>query len=220
MLEFRTVKARGLTKLYGATRALGGVDVEIHAGEVTCLLGPNGSGKSTLVQILSLLAKPTRGEVLFGNVACTSSTRANLAASIGVVAHASMVYPDLTGIENLAFFAALRGHPHDKTAIDALCARFELGAFTSRQARTYSRGQLQRIALACALLHRPQFVLLDEPSTGLDAAATSRLEAIVHEEKSRGAIVLVVTHDTAFADAVGTKRIRLERGRVLNEAAS
>lgn len=210
---FDQVEAKGLVKTFGPTRALAGVDLTLRAGEVTVIEGPNGSGKSTLLGILSLLVRPTRGTIRFGNRDAFAEPEA-LRASIGVLAHAAMVYPDLTGAESLALSAALYGVRDTSTHLASLRARFDIGPFGDRPTRTYSRGQLQRIALARALIHAPQLLLLDEPSTGLDAASVARLETAVQEEKKRGAIVVLVTHDATFSHAVGDRRIALSRGRV------
>jgi heme exporter protein A len=217
--SFDQVEAKGLVKTFGPTRALAGVDMMLRAGEVTVIEGPNGSGKSTLLGILSLLVRPTRGTIHFGNRDAFAQADA-LRATIGVLAHAAMVYPDLTGIESLALSAALYGVRDAKKAIAVLRDRFDIGPFGDRPTRTYSRGQLQRIALARALIHAPQLLLLDEPSTGLDAASVTRLETAVRTEKERGAIVVLVTHDAAFSDAVGDRRIALSRGRIERENLS
>lgn len=215
---FDIVEARGLVKTFGPTRALAGVDVSLRAGEVTVIEGPNGSGKTTLLGILSLLVRPTRGTVRFG--ADDALARADvLRGAIGVLAHAAMVYPDLTGLESLRLSAGLHGVPDPEARIASLRERFEIGPFGDRPTRTYSRGQLQRVALARALLHAPQLLLLDEPSTGLDAASVARLGAAVRTEKERGAIVVLVTHDVALADAIGDRRIVLSRGRVERDVA-
>ena len=215
MPGYDRVEARGLVKTYGATRALAGVDADLPGGEVTVVEGPNGSGKSTLLAILSLLVRPSRGTLRFGAMDARTDAGA-LRGTVGVLAHAALVYPDLTGIESLHFTASLHDlRPAEASGrIAALRDRFELGGFAERPARTYSRGQLQRLALARTLLHRPTLVLLDEPSTGLDTASTARLVDAVAEEKARGAIVVVVTHDAAFAASIATRRLRLARGRV------
>lgn len=215
MLSYERVQARGLVKTYGATRALVGVDASFASGEVTVVEGPNGAGKSTLLGILSLLVKPSRGTLRFGEHDALHSAPA-LRGTLGVLAHAALVYPDLTGLESLAFAADLYDLPHEGRAsrLAELRERFELGSFIERPARTYSRGQLQRLAIARTLLHRPQLVLLDEPSTGLDVASTTRLVRAVNEESARGAIVVVVTHDAGFAEAIATRTLRLTRGRV------
>jgi heme exporter protein A len=217
ILDFDRVEAKGLVKTYGPTRALAGVDVALEAGRVTVIEGPNGSGKSTLLAILSLLARPTRGRVLFGTHDAIARA-GELRGAIGVLAHAAMVYPDLTGVESLDLAARLYDVGDRGARIAELRERFEIGAFGERATRTCSRGQLQRIALARALVHRPRLLLLDEPSTGLDAASVERLVAAVEAERERGAIVGLVTHDPALADALADRRVALSRGRVEAEA--
>ena len=210
-LPFTTVRTEGLTKLYGRTPALVSVDVELRAGAVTVIEGANGSGKSTLVQLLAQLARPTRGTIAYGELTGASARR-----HVGLLAHAPMLYPDLTGVENLNLFASLYGVDG---ALESLRERFELGRFADRPTRTCSRGQLQRLALARALLAEPALLLLDEPSTGLDVRGVERLANVIGEERERGAIIALVTHDAAFADRLADRRVRLSRGRVTEEAA-
>jgi heme exporter protein A len=203
--------------MFGPTRALSGVDLTLEAGLVTVVEGPNGAGKSTLLDILSLLSRPTRGRLFFGDRDAWQH-RAALRGSLGVLAHAPMLYPDLSGRENLALFAAMYGVRAGR--VDELGERFEATPFWERPTRTYSRGQLQRVALARALLHAPRLILLDEPSTGLDVRATTQLVAAVAAERARGAIVALITHDQALVERVADRRVRLERGRVEQEPAA
>jgi ABC-type multidrug transport system ATPase subunit len=209
--HFDRVETRGLTKVYGPTRALSGVDATFTAGTVTSVEGPNGSGKSTLLSLLALIATPTRGTIRFGERDATKQP--GLRRHIGVLAHAAMVYPDLNAYENLALFASLHDLPVDRT-LDRERERFGLGAWANRPARTYSRGQLQRVALARALLHEPILLLLDEPSTGLDASSNERLIEAVKRERERGAIVVLVTHDQALSERIADRRLKLSQGRV------
>jgi heme exporter protein A len=217
-LDFDSIAADGLTKLYGPTRALSGVSLRLSAGEVTAIEGPNGSGKSTLLSLLSLLSRPTAGRLAFG--AHDALSRRGLRARIGLLAHAAMVYPDLSGDENLALTARLYGRAQRGPEVAALCERFELGVFMRRAARTYSRGQLQRLSLARAVLHAPRLLLLDEPSTGLDERGVERLREVIGQERARGAIVVLVTHDHALAASLSDQRLRLQRGRVVDVEAS
>lgn len=212
MLDYDRIQARGLTKIWGPTRALSGVDLDLVAGRCTAIEGANGAGKSTLVGILSLLVRPTRGTLRFGDHDGVQYGE-QLRGSIGVLAHAPMVYPDLTGIESLELSASLAGVPSPAERIRSLRERFDVGTFAERPTRTYSRGQLQRIALARALLPEPRLLLLDEPSTGLDAKATERLVEAVQAERRRGAIVVLVTHDRALSDRCADERLLLERGK-------
>lgn len=210
----RRIVVRGVGRTFGNTAALRGVDCSFEAGDVTTLEGPNGSGKSTLVGILGTLVAPTTGQVLFEPA---PEDRTALRAEIGWVAHHSFAYPDLSTEENVRFAAKAYGVDDERAWQNAL-ERFDLGAFADRPVRLQSRGQKQRVALARALVHAPSIVLLDEPTAGLDAASTERLVGTIRELAEADCIVVVVTHDPAFVDAVATRRIRLQKGRVVGES--
>ncbi|WP_394824283.1 ABC transporter ATP-binding protein [Pendulispora albinea] len=206
-----SVELRGVTKTYGPVRALVGVNARFEGGRVSVIEGANGSGKSTLLSILGTLARPTLGEVDHGAL---GKTNAEVRAVLGWVGHETLAYGDLSGRENVMLAAKLRGIEAERGWREA-CERFDLASFGDRPIRTYSRGQRQRIAVAKALVHAPSLVLLDEPTAGLDARSTERLERVVREEAKRGAVVILVTHDPAFA-RVGDVHVRLERGRVVS----
>lgn len=210
--DFETLRAKSLVKTWGATRALTGVSLDASRGDVVVVEGPNGAGKSTLLAVLAQLARPTSGTVTYGKLAASEAR-----AHIGVVAHTSMLYADLTGKENLELARGLYG-VRSASRLDDLVKRFELDAFFERPVRTYSRGQLQRTSLARALVHAPRLVLYDEPSTGLDERSLDRLVELVADERARGAIQLVITHDASFADRIATRRLRLSRGKIVEAA--
>jgi ABC-type multidrug transport system ATPase subunit len=210
-LEVR-VEVRGVTKTFGPVRALVGVSALFEAGKPCLVTGPNGSGKSTLLAVVGTLAKPTSGDVDHGAL---GRTRDEVRRTLGWVGHDTLCYGDLTGRENIELAARLHGIS-PKDAMARAADRFELGAFADRVMRTYSRGQRQRVALARALVHRPRLLLLDEPSAGLDAASVGRLVGVVREEVDRGAVVVVVTHDPALAEALGGVEVALDRGRVVS----
>jgi heme exporter protein A len=203
------VELREVTKTFGPVRALVQVSAKLPGGQVSAVLGPNGSGKSTLLAILGTLMRPTSGRVDHGDL---GRERHAVRASLGWVGHESLSYPELTGRENVELAARLHGCDAE-SAVEEASSRFDLGSFLDRPVRTYSRGQRQRIALARALVHRPRLLLLDEPTTGLDAAATRKLTEVVRAEARAGAVVVVVTHDSAFADDVADAKIELDRGR-------
>ena len=213
-MSFDTVDARGLTKVYGRHRALAGVDVTLRAGEATALLGPNGAGKSTLVGILSTMVTPTAGTVRYGGAEVGED---ELRGTIGLIAHESLCYGDLTGRENLAFFARLYGVADATGAADALLERVGLADAAGRSARTYSRGMLQRLAVARAIVHKPQLLLADEPFTGLDRDGAALLAEILREERARGCILVVVTHDFDAVTPLIDHVVVLARGRVAED---
>jgi heme ABC exporter ATP-binding subunit CcmA len=205
-----SVELKSVTKTYGPVRALVGVSATFESGRVSMVLGPNGSGKSTLLAIVGTLARPTSGKVSHGSL---GKSREAVRAVLGWVGHESLCYTELTGRENIELAARLHGLDADRS-FEAARSRFKLEAFAERPFRTYSRGQRQRVALARALVHAPKLLLLDEPTTGLDAAGVEILRAIVREEADRGAAVVVVTHDEPFVRAAGDLRVVLEKGRV------
>jgi heme exporter protein A len=215
--KFQHVETRALSKVYGPTRALTGVDLRFERGQVTSVEGPNGSGKSTLLSLLGMLARPSKGDIFFGERAIQRAP--SLRAAVGVLGHAPMIYPDLNAHENLRLFAQLYALENTAEKLQQLSDRFGLGSWAERPARTYSRGQLQRVALARSILHAPQLLLLDEPSTGLDVASVERLTAAVEAERARGAIIVLVTHDDPLRDRLADRRIKLAHGRVVREEA-
>ena len=200
-----------VSKLFGPVRALAGVSTQFPFGAVSAVLGANGSGKSTLLAIVGRLARPSSGRITHGSLGKSAT---EVRARLGWLGHDSLCYGDLTGRENLAFSARLYGLDSAE-AVALAVERFQLGAFLDRPFRTFSRGQRQRVALARALVHSPRLLLLDEPTTGLDAAGCERLASVVREEADKGAAVLVVTHDEGFASEVATRSVRIERGRIV-----
>lgn len=209
------VELRSVTKTYGSVRALVGVSARFEAGKVAMVTGPNGSGKSTLLSIVGTLTRATSGVVDHGEL---GRSRAGVRQALGWVGHDSLSYADLTGRENIELAARLHGLD-PAASFEAARTRFELGAFAERPFRTYSRGQRQRISLARALVHRPRLLLLDEPTTGLDAKGVDVLRGVIREEAARGVVVIVVTHDEAFASA-GDVRLRLDRGKIVEAISS
>lgn len=213
-VRIERIAVRSVTRRFGGTVALRGVSVEAHRGEVLSLEGPNGSGKSTLLGIMGTLLAPDAGDVLYEP---GGRDRLALRAEIGWLSHESLAYPDLTARQNVQLAASLYGLDPERAWTSA-AARFDLARFGDRPVRTYSRGQRQRLALARALVHAPSLLLLDEPTTGLDADSLDRLLAAVQQEAREGAIVVMVTHDPVAAERVATRRVRLARGKVVGEA--
>lgn len=213
-MSFDRVTCRAVTKVYGRTRALAGVDLELRRGEVTALLGANGAGKTTLLSILSTLLRPSSGEVRFGEASHQEASH-TLRGAIGLVSHAALVYPQLSALENLSFFARLYALDQEHARSEAALERVGLlRAAWKRPAGTYSRGMLQRLALARALLPDPPLLLLDEPFTGLDRDASERLMEILREARGRQRMILLVTHDLEGAARLADRSAILARGRV------
>lgn len=212
-LDFEEVGVTGLAKSYGPTLALAGVDLRFEAGSVTVIQGSNGSGKSTLLWLLALLAHPTKGEIRFGKY---GPERADgLRGCIGFIAHQLQLYPGLSGRENLVLAAKLQGIPFADKRAEDLGETLGTREYWERPLRTYSRGQAQRISIARALLHEPRLLLMDEPATGLDVKSTDSFVGLIEQEKQRGAIVIIVTHEAKFAGAVADRVFHMDRGRIV-----
>lgn len=211
MLEgISEIQVQGVTRLFGATAALRGVSCRFQAGTLTFVQGANGAGKSTLLSILATVLRPTRGNV---DYAPLGPSRDLARRHIGWVAHESHCYRDLSGRENVAFAASLYGQP--EASVQRACERVGATAFFDQPVSTLSRGQKQRVSLARALVHQPSVLLLDEPSSGLDAASLARFEDVVVEERDGGAIVVVVSHRDEWVKRLAGLRMVLERGKLV-----
>jgi heme ABC exporter ATP-binding subunit CcmA len=209
MAPIREVTVRGVTRTYGRTVALRGVDASFVAGEVASLEGHNGSGKSTLLGILGTMIQPTSGQVLYGGA---EGSDRDVRRQIGWVSHESHCYPDLSARQNIRLAASIYGA--SEVASELALRRFGAEPFAHFPVRQLSRGQRQRVALARATVHQPTLLLLDEPTTGLDLDGVETLLAVVKEEAARGCVVVLVTHDAVVAERAATRRLRLERGRL------
>ena len=200
-------------KIYGGRRALADVSATFEPGRIAAVLGPNGAGKSTLLGILSTLIVPSAGEIRWGEVALGRGSA--LRARIGYVGHEPGLYGDLTATENLTLFASLYGVDDPPARAAALLVRVGLAdAPAEAPARTFSRGMMQRLALARALAHDPALLLFDEPAAALDPAGADWLARELAAERAAGRVVVLVTHDLTAA-AVADQVVILRRGRVV-----
>jgi len=207
------VVAEGLRRTFSGVDVLAGVDLVVEGGECVALLGANGAGKTTLLRVLATLLRPSAGRLrLFGEDAALRP--AAVLRKIGYVGHESSCYGDLTATENLDFFAELYGLGDARRRVAELVEWTGLGVAARRPVRTFSRGMTQRLALARALLHRPELLLLDEPFNGLDPHATAMLEALLAELRRAGHAIVLSTHDVPRAAALATRIVMLHRGRI------
>jgi heme exporter protein A len=215
-LSFDRVRVEGVTKVFGRQRALGGVSLTLEAGRLCAVLGPNGAGKSTLLSIVSTLARPTAGDVHYGATPHHEAAQ-TLRGAVGLVAHDSFLYGDLSGRENLLFFERLYGR---RDRAEALLVRVGLQEAADRPVRTYSRGMQQRLALARALVGEPSLLLLDEPFSGLDRSGVEALRALLVELRAAGTILVLVTHDFGAAAGLCDHVVVLRRGRLVLDERS
>lgn len=205
----------GLHKSFGAVRALQGVGFRADDGRITGLLGPNGAGKSTTLRILYTVLKPDRGSAMIDGADVVSDP---LAARrlIGTLPHGSGLYPHLTARENIRYYARL--YRVDPSLIEAQVQRvideLDIGDFADRRSKGFSQGQRTKVALARALVHRPQNVILDEPTNGLDVMATRSLRELILKLKAEGKCVLFSSHVMQEVAALCDEIVIIAGGRV------
>ena len=203
-------------KVFGRRRALVDVSTVMNAGEITAILGPNGAGKSTLLSVIATLGAATSGRVSWGDFELRRNTPHR--ASLGYVGHDPGLYLDLSAADNLAFFASLYGVADAAVRTRTLLERVGLGDVPSdAPVRTFSRGMMQRLGLARALVHRPPILLFDEPSAALDPAGVAWLGTELTRERDAGRVVVLVTHDLDAAAALAEHVLILRRGRVVRD---
>jgi len=203
-----------VSKDFGRIIALRQVKLSVEVGEFVSILGRNGAGKTTLLNIISGISKPSRGTVkLFGANPSLTDNKSKLA----VISHEMFLYANLTALENLEYYATIYAVPamHDKIA--AVLSSVELTHRRFDLVGTFSRGMMQRLTIARALLHEPSLLLLDEPFTGLDQHAIAMLTSLLLEQKERGRTILLTTHDLHTASKLSDRYVVLEKHRITQD---
>ena len=212
------IEVRKLTKAFGHQAALRGVDLDVDEGEFLTLFGPNGAGKTTLIRIVASLTRPTGGVVrVRGEDLGKAGT--SLRKHIGLISHNPLLYGDLTPDENLRFFARMYDLPDHAGRIDAVLDQVGLTARRRDPVRTFSRGMVQRLAIARAILHDPSIMLLDEPYTGLDLQAADMLRAVLQELAASNRTVILTTHNLEQGLEMCDRAAILNRGRLAWQGA-
>jgi heme exporter protein A len=207
------IRFENVEKRYGGLYALRRVSLEVAPGECVVLAGRNGSGKTTLLRIAARLVRPSSGNVIYSGA--NGGDNASDRARPGFVAHATMVYDELTAEENLVLFARLQGIGQPKERVAALLEEVSLTERRASLVRTFSRGMRQRVAIARALLNEPTVLLLDEPATGLDPQGASWLVETVRRMRDAGCTILMSLHGESEIASLATRAIRLDAGAVI-----
>ncbi len=210
------LEIKGLKKSFGLKPVLRGIDLTLHRGERMALMGANGVGKTTLLRILAGLTRPTGGSVTIGGFDVVQDAQ-QVRRLVGFVAHQPYLYDELTAMENLLFFARMYGVKQARERASLLLQRVGLEKRAKERVGVLSRGQVQRLSLARALLHSPQLLLLDEPETSLDQEGNQLLVALLEEHTAQGGTTMFTTHQAERALALSDRIIILSSGRLVSQ---
>jgi ABC-2 type transport system ATP-binding protein len=218
------LELRGLVKDFAVglrgvrVRAVDTLDLEVATGQIYGLLGPNGSGKSTTIKLILGLLQPTAGScAIFG----VPSSRVEARSDVGYLPEAPYFYRHLTGRELVRFHGRLGGLAGRELAdrSESVLEIVGLTAAAGRPVGTYSKGMLQRIGLAQAIVHDPRLVILDEPTAGVDAIGTVAISELILQLKARGKTVLITSHQLAEIEEICDRVAIMNRGRIILEGA-
>jgi len=223
------IEVRALGKTFLARRgrkptvltAVDNVSFAAADGQITALLGPNGAGKTTTLRILATLMQPDRGTATVGGIDVTADPMA-VRAQLGVLSDARGLYTRLTARENIAYYAGLRGvATADLTArLEEMSALLDMGDLLDRATQGFSSGERMKVALARALIHDPQHLILDEPTNGLDVMSTRALRQLLAHLRSRGKCIVFSTHIMQEVEALSDRIVIVAHGRTLASGTS
>jgi len=205
-----------LEKTLGSNKVLRGISLEAHAGEIFGLLGPNGAGKTTTLRIICTLLAPDAGSVQVLGFD-TRTAPQEVRRRVGVVTAEIGVYPRLSARENITYFAELSGVLNGELTrrVDRVIERLDMGSFAEQRAESLSSGQKQKVAIARAIVHDPQVLMFDEPTSNLDVLASREIREFMVESKGRGKCVIFSTHVLHDAERLCDRMTILHQGRVV-----
>jgi len=215
------IQAEGLTKRYGETQALAGIDLDVRAGSILGVLGPNGAGKTTAVRILTTLALPDSGRAVVAGYDVVSEA-AMVRRNIGVAAQYATLDDALTGRQNLVMVGELSGLKRSTAKVRAteLLEQFDLTAAGNRIMKGYSGGMRRRLDLAASVVTHPPVLFLDEPTTGLDPTSRVLMWDVIRKLVSDGATLLLTTQYLDEADTLADRIVVIDHGQVIAEGTS
>ncbi|MBC7328753.1 LPS export ABC transporter ATP-binding protein [bacterium] len=212
------IRTEGLVKIYGRRRVVDGVSLVINRGEVVGLLGPNGAGKTTTFYMIIGLIKPNEGKVYFGDKDITKWPMFKRALlGIGYLAQEPSIFRRLTVEENLLLVLEARGVKNKKEVVDQLLEEFSLTHIRKSRGQDLSGGERRRVEVARAMAGNPQFILLDEPFTGVDPIAVEELKRIITVLKSKNLGILLTDHNVRDTLSITDRSYIIYQGRILTE---
>lgn len=203
------VTLTAVVKQFGRFAALRGVSAEFAPGRLYAILGDNGAGKTTLLRALAGLARPTRGSV---SILGTTDLR-SICHELGYMAHPSLLYDEMSGMENLRYFGRLYGIEDDSRGAENMAA-VGLDPALARPVAQYSQGMRQRLSLARALLNDPKLLLLDEPFSNVDVRSAREMVALLAKIRSAGKTIFVVTHQAYLLEGAADEFVWMEAGQI------
>jgi heme exporter protein A len=210
------IEVKNLTKQADNKLILRGVDLSVKKGETVAILGPNGAGKSTLLKVLATLIKPTSGIVKINGLDLKKD-HIKIKKQLGYLPHSCLLYDQYSPLENLVFYGNLYGVKNVEERAVELVKAVGLSFFLNEPVKNFSRGMIQRIAIARAIVHEPEILLLDEPHTGLDQGAISILNHVILGMKEKGTTTLMVTHDFKQAAEICDRIIIVKNGKMVDD---
>jgi ABC-2 type transport system ATP-binding protein len=210
------IKAQGLTKKFGSLTAVDRVDFEVKSGELFGFLGPNGAGKTTTIKMLTGLARPDAGTIKIGGIDCTKNPKI-AQHLIGIVPDESNLYPELTGFENLCFCASIYGMRKKERILKAneLLEIFGLQNAANRKFGAYSKGMKRKLTIAAGIIHDPEILFLDEPTTGIDVSSARQLRQIINNLHEKGTTVFLTTHYIEEAERLCDRIAFIVNGKII-----
>ena len=203
-----------LVKQFGRFAALRGVSAEFAAGRLYAILGDNGAGKTTLLRALAGLAPPTRGSI---SMLGTTDLR-SLCGQLGYMAHPSLLYDEMSGMENLRYFARLYDVTNEDRCADVIRA-VKLDPSLTRPVGQYSQGMRQRMSLARALLNDPKILLLDEPFSNVDIRSAREMVSLLTGLRDAGKTIFVVTHQASLLEGAADEFVWMEAGQIVSRTS-
>jgi len=207
----------GIEKRFGYSIAVKNISLQVRRGEFVALFGRNGAGKTTFLKIAATLMRPTKGTLSIEGFDIHKDAE-SARRRIGFLSHNTFVYRDLSAIDNLRFFARLYGVAESQDVLMAMLEKVGLAKRAEDPVRSFSRGLLQRVGIARALLHDPALILLDEPYTGLDASAAQTLNTLLDDAARAGKTVILTTHDVEQGLRGASRAVIVDKGLVVHDA--
>ena len=206
----------GLAKRFGDVQAVSNVSVEVTEGELFGFLGPNGAGKTTTINMLTGLARPDAGRIRIGGIDCTGNPKAAQHLT-GVVPDESNLYPELTGFQNLCFCAALYGirKMERETRARELLETFSLADAGDRKFAGYSKGMKRKLTIAAGIIHKPEILFLDEPTTGIDVASARQIRQLIADMNRSGTTIFLTTHYIEEAERLCGRIAFIVQGKIV-----